>query len=123
MVSLLVLIILIILFTSIIAIAATAKKTEKDTTIKTESFEKMIRAVYFYLIMIIMICILIFGTVEFFNSLMNIYLPEKTVQTAIEAKSAQNNNIQDLITSLASIVIAFPTFVYFSKNTKKENKI
>lgn len=123
MVSLLVLIILIILVTSIISIAATAKRTEKDTTIKTESFEKMIRTVYFYLIMIIMICILIVGTVGFFNSLMNIYLPEKIVQTAMEAKIARNNNIQDLITSLAAIIIAFPIFVYFSKNTKKENKI
>lgn len=123
MVSVIFLIILIILFTSIVGIAATVKRVEKDTTIKTESFEKMIRTVYFYLIMIIMICILIFGTVGFFNSLMNIYLPEKTVQTAIEAKSAQNNNIQDVITSLTAIVIALPTFAYFSKNVKKENKI
>lgn len=119
MVSVIFLIILIILFTSIVGIAATVKRVEKDTTIKTESFEKMIRTVYFYLIMIIMICILIFGTVGFFNSLMNIYLPEKTVQTAIEAKSAQNNNIQDVITSLTAIVIALPTFAYFSKNVKK----
>lgn len=123
MVSVIFLIILIILVTSIVAIAASVKRVEKDNTIKTESFEKMIRTVYFYLIMIIMICILIFGTVGFFNSLMNIYLPEKVVQTSIEAQINQNNNIQDLITSLAAIIIAFPIFVYFSKNTKKENKI
>lgn len=122
MISGIILIILIIVIISIIATAANSIKTEKNTTRKTESFEKMIRTVYFYLIMIILICVLIFGVIGFFNNLMNIYLPEKITQTAIEAEITQNNNIQGIITSSASIIVSVPIFIYFSKKTKKENK-
>lgn len=135
-VGLLVLLLPIALIIMIIVALVRHNKNEDSS----ENFEKSIRSVFVYLILIAMLCSIIGGTILLFNSAINLALPEKEYSSRnsysydtkydiapskIKAptqvdNSERNRYIVNIITSVGILAICIPTFVYFSKIARKE---
>lgn len=109
----------------------------------SDSFEKSIRSIFVYLILISMLCSIIGGTILLFNSAINLVLPEKdyietssdsyyydtaTTLSTISARkivrpvdnSERNMYIVNMITAASILLVCIPVFAYFSKIARKE---
>lgn len=116
-----VLIVIIIAAVSIIT-SKGIKKDEKEKLNNSENFERVIRTIYFYLIMVILICIFVYSFIGVFNSLMNLLLPENVSETLQYVQMTKNSEIKNLITSATGIIVSLPIFWYCSRKIKNKEK-
>ena len=135
-----------IVIISIIVVAIVRKNKDGDIS---ENFEKIIRTIYVYLLLIAFLFMIVGSVIFAVNSAVNYYIPESKI-TAIandttvkdiaiypdvqskeiaklqkerELKSEKNQSIIDLASALAMFAIALPMFVYHSKLAKKLKEV
>ena len=95
---------------------ATNKKKEGE---KSDSFPKIIRTVYLYIMLIIFLCVIIgsvLGSVEF---ALDLFLPEEEFGKYVEDLNDKNELVVSLFTSIAAFVVALPMFIYHNSLIKK----
>lgn len=102
-----------------------------DTKSSTIKFEKSIRSIYVYIVLICLLCTIIGGTIYLFNSTLDLVLPEKdnsyddnyftSGKTTYYYTRQRNENIVGIFTSSAMLVSCVPLFVYYNKVSKKDN--
>ena len=131
--ALLIILLIAILPIAIISIIITAiVKHNKNTDQKssTVKFEKSIRSIYVYIVLISLLCTIIGGTIYLFNSTLDLVLPEKsnssnyytTTPDVVGYSTRQRNKkIVGIFTSSAMLVSCVPLFVYYNKVSKKDN--
>lgn len=136
--ALLILLISAVLPIAVIAMIITAiVKHNKNTDSKTSSikFEKSIRSIYVYIVLLALLCTIIGGTIYLFNSTLDLVLPEKRENTSeldyynttysssnnTHLNRQRNENIVGIFTSSAMLVSCVPLFVYYNKVSKKDN--
>jgi cytochrome bd-type quinol oxidase subunit 2 len=115
-------VIVIVISAVSIMIFKNVKKEDNEKLNGGEVFEKKVRTIYFYLIMIILICIFTYSFISLFNNLMNILLPENISETLQSAEIAKNSEINNFIISVTGIIITLPMFWYCNRKIKENNK-
>ena len=117
----------------ITAIVKHNKNTDQKSS--TAKFEKSIRSIYVYIVLICLLCTIIGGTIYLFNSTLDLVFPEKrentsnvdyyntTYSTSNNSYSTRqrNKNIVGIFTSSAMLVSCIPLFIYFNKVSKEDN--
>ena len=100
---------------------------QKSSTVK---FEKSIRSIYVYIVLISLLCTIIGGTIYLFNSTLDLVLPEKSNSSnyytitpdVLEYSTRQRNeNIVGIFTASAMLISCVPLFVYYNKVSKKDD--
>ena len=131
--ALLIILLIVILPIALIAMIITAiVKHNKNTDQKysTAKFEKSIRSIYVYIVLICLLCTIIGWTIYLFNSTLDLVLPEKsnssnyytTTPDVVSYSTRQRNkNIVGIFTSSAMLVSCVPLFIYFNKVSKEDN--
>jgi len=79
-------------------------------TKEEESFEKKIRAIYMYTIIVISLIMMVSGIIFLFSSGLNIIFPDEYHNL--------DRSIVAIITSATVILISLPLFIYHNKKVK-----
>ena len=118
---LLVLALPVVIITSII-MAVTKKNKETDEKTEHSNFEKTIRSIYVYFVLICLLLAVIGGTLYFFDSAVDLLLPEKSNSDYYYNSVARDKNVAivGMITSASMLISTVPLFVYYSKVAKNE---
>lgn len=135
--ALLIILLIVILPIALIAMIITAivkHNKNTDTKSSTVKFEKSIRSIYVYIVLICLLCTIIAGTIYLFNSTLDLVLPEQeetkynveyynTTYSPSKSNSnrERNENIVGIFTSSAMLVSCIPLFVYYNKVSKKDS--
>ena len=135
--ALLIILLIVILPIALIAMIITAivkHNKNTDTKSSTVKFEKSIRSIYVYIVLIGLLCTIIAGTIYLFNSTLDLVLPEQKEDThnvqyydttyspsKNNSNRDRNENIVGIFTSSAMLVSCIPLFVYYNKVSKKDN--
>lgn len=109
MIMTLVFLIPIILIALIIS-AIVKRNNGKDG--KEIDFDKIIRTIYTYIVLISSLFLVVFAIIGIFNNAIGYFIPEDTYTN-------QNQNLVWLITTIAELVVALPIFIYHSKLARK----
>lgn len=96
----------------IIAIIAAVVKRYNNKDDREVNFEKIMRTLYVYVVLIASLFLVVFATICLFNNAIGYFVPESTVST-------QTQNLIWLLTSIAELVVGVPIFAYHSKLAKK----
>lgn len=119
---------------TLIIIATTRKN--KDSNPK--KFEETIRAIYIYIVLIVLFVIIVLGVIYLFEAIIDCVLPEKYVnhvqsdlefntvqsniievtsntQRELDEQNQRNQNIVNLITAISTLIISIPIFIYYSR--------
>lgn len=124
----------------VILIIMAAVNRDKDTS--AQKFEKAVRTIYLYLVIITSLCIIIVGSISAVSSLLDYIMPaslikEEEVANTIyredypgyymdnvkyQERQVQNERNQGIVgfsSNLALVIVAVPIFVYHGKQAKK----
>ncbi len=132
-----------IVIITIIVVAIVRKNKEGE---KTESFEKIVRMIYVYILLICFLFMTVGSVIYAFNSAINYFIPESTVTNkysvqpdlakdtnyneelrALEKennlRNEKNQSLTDLVTAIAMAVVAVPMFIYHSKLARELKEV
>ena len=116
------LLLLILPVAIVIAVISAIVKYSKSTTENNQAdFEKIIRSIYVYFLLICSLCAMIGGTIFLFNSTFDYLFPENTYMNLYK-KQRNNETIVDMITASSILVCTIPLFMYYSILAKTETK-
>lgn len=103
----------------VMAIVRSSRKEKAE-----DSFQSVIRTIYIYMVMIILLAMLVTATVMLFNSFLEIALPDivDTTHDQYAAVRDRNNNISDFASNATMLLISVPMFAYYSRLAKNERK-
>ena len=102
----------------VLIISAIVKKNKEDKN----NFESTVRNIYVYIILIITLIAIIIGVIATFRIGLDLALPEKsTYQSSYTTEERERNeNIIELVTTIALLVTVTPIFKYHNKLAKQE---
>jgi hypothetical protein len=112
---------------------AVAKKSAKTTVIQTQHDRIDWRSLYLYAVCLITLLVVLFSIVSLINAIMNAVFPDpayvdiyskpETQPSADlldqQERSNQIRGIKSIFTSLTTIVVAAPLYLYHWRQTKK----
>lgn len=98
-------------------------KDEKEEPIS--DYEKKIRSVYVYFLLICLLCTIIVSGIIVFNLMLNEILPQETYSSYENSQSYRvyesNQTMVNICTALATLGCTIPLFIYHSNIAKNEN--
>lgn len=120
----------------IVAIIKRGKSADGSSSIKL--FEKSIRSIYVYIVLICLLCTIIGGIIYLFNSGLDLLIPKKKnpeyydysydYDYNYKTESNLNNELRErneklvgVFTSSSMLISCVPLFVYYNKLAKRED--
>lgn len=118
-----ILIAMVIFIAPIAILAAIVSASVKKTNGNKSSFEHSVRNVYIYLILIISIIGIIFGSIATIRLGLDLILPEEPLysQTSNYREQEKNENIVEFFTLASVLISLIPVFTSHSKLAKSMN--
>ena len=100
-------------------------KRNKEGKGKNNSFERNIRNIYIYTILITTFISILFGVIVTFRIGLDVILPEESVyETSYSYKQREKNaNIVSLITTLSLVIAVIPVYIYHNKLAQESRKV
>lgn len=106
----------------VLIITAIVKRNKGDKN----NFEKTVRNIYIYIILIITVVAIIIGVIATFRTGLDVILPEKSVSQSTSYNTEQkerNENIIEFCTTLSLVISIIPVFIYHNKLVNKNKKV
>lgn len=102
-------------------ISALVRSVKRDNN--EDEFQNVIRTMYIYIVMIILLIMCVTSIIVLFNSVLDLLLPEVINNTYDPnvATREMNRNISTFTSNAAMLCITIPMFVYYSRLAKKEH--
>ena len=100
-------------------------KRNKEGKGKNNSFERNIRNIYIYTILITTFISILFGVIVTFRIGLDVILPEESVyETSYSYKQREKNaNIVSLFTTLSLVIAVIPVYIYHNKLAQEARKL
>ncbi len=119
-----ILVMLLCLFIPLLVIVAIVnainkKNSNNNSNNKTESFEKNVRTIYLYIMLIIFLCAIIGGVLCSVEYALDLFLPQEEFGKYVKDLNRKNEITTDLITSISVFAISLPMFIYHNNLIKK----
>jgi multisubunit Na+/H+ antiporter MnhB subunit len=100
----------------ILIIVAVSRSRKNTTNVEPESFEKIIRTIYLYLLLIILLFSIVFSVITAFSTAVDYFLPYESQSNYY---NLTNQKLVEFITSVSLLVISLPLFIYHNRLVKK----
>jgi len=89
------------------------------------NFERIIRNIYIYIILILTFISILSGVIATFRIGLDVLLPERSVYESSygSEQREKNQNIISLFTTMSLVIAVIPVFVYHNKLAKEARKV
>lgn len=107
-----------------IIISAISRRNKSTNDEKDQmDFEKIIRSIYVYLLLICLLCSMIGGVIYLFSSTVDYFLPEKATSTYEQGYPERERNVAivGMFTASSILLATTPLFIYHNKIAKSES--
>lgn len=100
-------------------------KKNKEAKGNNKSFERTIRQIYIYIILIITFISILFGIIVTFRVGLDVILPEESIyETSYSDEQREKNaNIVELFTTLSLVIAVIPVYIYHNKLAQESRKV
>ena len=100
-------------------------KKNKEGKGKNNSFERNIRNIYIYIILITTFISILFGVIVTFRIGLDVILPEESIyETSYSDEQREKNaNIVELFTTLSLVIAVIPVYIYHNKLAQESRKV